>query len=44
MENTFFSEKHDIVKIQTFDYGCPPISAQQHQIFKILESNPHNTN
>jgi hypothetical protein len=40
MENTFFFEKPDIVKMHTFDYGCPPILAQQHQIFKILVSNP----
>jgi hypothetical protein len=31
MENN----KHDKVKLHTFEYGCHPILAQQHQIFKI---------
>jgi hypothetical protein len=39
MKNTLFL-KYDTVKMHTFDFGCPPISVQQHQIFKILVS-PH---
>jgi hypothetical protein len=32
MENTFFFEKYDTVKMQTFDFGCPHILAQQHHL------------
>ena len=39
-----FFEKYDTVEMYTFDFGCPHISAQQHQLFTILVSNPRNTN
>jgi hypothetical protein len=32
MENTFFYEKYDTEKMQTFDFGCAHISAQQHHL------------
>ena len=32
MENTFFIEKYETVKMQTFDFACSHISAQQHHL------------
>jgi hypothetical protein len=41
--NMYTSEKYDKVNMYTSDFGCHHILAQQHQIFKILVSNTHNT-